>query len=123
MERETKRLVPREERITINHEFASVDEFVAEYVTNISRSGVFIRTRHPLPVGTKVNLRFSVIMDELEVIEGVGEVVRLQERPKGMGVVFTELTSHSQSLVEKLLTTKGVRERPRRRPPPPPGKK
>ena len=96
--------VPREERITINHEFASVDEFITEYVTNISRSGVFIRSKDPLPVGTKVNLRFTLIMNEIETIEGLGEVVRVSHRPAGMGVTFVKLTSYSERLIEKLIT-------------------
>ena len=100
-----KKLVPRDDRVTINHEFGSVDQFIAEYVTNISRSGVFIKTRSPLAVGTKVNLKFTVIMEDLEVIEGIGEVVRVQlDEPVGMGVVFIELTSHSQGLVTRLMT-------------------
>ncbi|SRR6266567_9468392 len=104
MAKPTRKLVPRDDRVTVNHEFASVEEFVTEYVSNISRSGVFIRTRHPLDVGTKVNLRFTVIMDELETIEGIGEVVRVQVEPPGMGVVFVTLTSHSQDLINKLMT-------------------
>jgi uncharacterized protein (TIGR02266 family) len=105
----TKKLVPRDDRITIHHEFTSVEEFIAEYVTNISRSGVFIKTRHPIEPGTKVNLRFTVIMDELETIEGIGEVVRVQrEAPTGMGVVFLTLTSHAQDLVSKLITRRPV---------------
>jgi uncharacterized protein (TIGR02266 family) len=124
MSKATKKLVPRDDRITINHEFSSVDQFIAEYVTNISRSGVFIRTKNPLPIGTKVNLKFSVIMDELETIEGIGEVVRMQEDPQGMGVVFVTLTSHSQDLIAKLITKRRIGERPRtRNPPPPPTKK
>jgi uncharacterized protein (TIGR02266 family) len=97
-------MIPREERITINHEFESVDQFITEYVTNISRSGVFIRSKDPLPVGTKVNLRFTVITKEIETIEGVGEVVRVSHDPPGMGVTFTKLTSYSQNLIEKLIT-------------------
>jgi hypothetical protein len=61
---------PREERRVVNREFASVEEFILEYVTNISRSGAFIRSTGPLPVGRRVSLRFSVVMDELEIIEG-----------------------------------------------------
>jgi len=38
-----------EERVTINKEFESFDAFIHEYVTNISRSGVFIRSKDPLP--------------------------------------------------------------------------
>jgi hypothetical protein len=129
-----RKLVARDDRVMINHEFASVAEFIAEYVTNISRSGVFIKTRAPLSIGTKVNLRFTVLIDDLETIEGVGEVVRVQE--DGMGVVFVELTSHSQDLVSKLITRRHIGERPARAPtgkpvtqraasvpPPPPPKK
>jgi uncharacterized protein (TIGR02266 family) len=97
----------QETRRTINHEFRSVDQFIHEYVTNISRSGVFIRSDDPLPVGTLVNLRFTVILDELETIEGIGEVVRVElggdGGQRGMGVVFTQLTQVSKELIERIL--------------------
>ena len=94
------------DRLTINKEFESFDAFIQEYVTNISRTGVFIRAQEPLAVGTKVNLRFTVIMDDIETIEGVGKVVRVQDDPPGMGVVFRELSTYSQHLIERLLTVK-----------------
>ena len=109
MSRPTRKLVPRDDRITINHEFASVEEFISEYVTNISRSGVFIKTKRPLDVGTQVNLRFTVIMDDLETIEGIGEVVRVSAKPPGMGVVFVTLTAHSHDLITKLITRRRAR--------------
>jgi uncharacterized protein (TIGR02266 family) len=96
----------QETRVTINKAFDSFDQFIQEYVTNISRSGVFIKTKQPLPVGTMVNLRFSVIMDDVESIEGEGEVVRVETDPPGMGVVFRKLSGYSQNLIEKLLTAK-----------------
>ena len=99
-----KRSRRTEERVTINKEFESFDAFIHEYVTNISRKGVFIRSKNPLAVGTKVNLRFTVIMDDIEIIEGTGEVVRVENDPPGMGVVFNELTSYSKNLIEQLLT-------------------
>ena len=92
-----------EDRLTINKEFESFDAFIQEYVTNISKTGVFIRTQSPLPVGTKVNLCFSVITDTVETIEGEGEVVRVETNPAGMGVVFRELSTYSRELLEKLL--------------------
>jgi hypothetical protein len=118
-----RRLVPRDERTTVNVEFASIDELITEYVSNISRSGVFIRSKNPLPVGTKVDLKFTVILDDVETIEGIGEVVRVSQSPKGMGVVFISLSSVSQTLVGRVLTRR-AEGRPRRRttPPPPPGK-
>ena len=92
-----------DERVTINKEFESFDAFIQEYVTNISRTGVFIKSQQPLPIGTQVNLRFTVIMDDIETIEGVGEVVRVETSPAGMGVVFRELSTYSKGLIEKLL--------------------
>jgi Tfp pilus assembly protein PilZ len=93
----------QEERVTINKEFESFDAFIHEYVTNISRSGVFVRSKKPLEIGTKVNLNFTVIMDDIETIEGVGEVVRVESDPPGMGVVFTELSRYSKAIIERLL--------------------
>ena len=91
------------DRVTINKEFSSFDAFLEEYVTNISRSGAFIRSKTPLPIGTKVNLMFTVIMDDIETIEGIGEVVRVEENPPGMGIVFREVSSYSKGIIERLL--------------------
>ena len=94
----------KDERVTINKEFASFDAFLEEYVTNISRTGAFIRSKSPLPIGTKVSLMFTVIMDDIETIEGVGEVVRVEEG--GMGVVFREIGSASKAILDRLLIAK-----------------
>lgn len=94
----------RDERVTINKEFDSFDQFIQEYVTNISATGAFIKSDTPLPVGTEVNLRFTVIMDDIETIEDVGRVVRVVQDPPGMGVVFLRLSGYSEQLIQKLLT-------------------
>lgn len=94
----------RNERVTLNKDFESFDQFMTEYVTNVSRSGVFIKSQAPLPIGSLVNLRFTVVLDNVEVIDGVGEVVRVESDPPGMGVVFRELSSYSSRLIERLLT-------------------
>lgn len=96
----------KNERVTINKEFESFDQFISEYVTNLSRSGAFIRTSTPLPVGTEVDLRFTVVLDGVETIEGVGEVVRIETSPPGMAVVFKRLDKYSERLIEKLLTAR-----------------
>lgn len=97
----------QDQRITLNKEFESFDAFVHEYVTNVSRSGAFIRSKTPLPLGTEVDLRFTVIMEDVEAIEGKGKVVRVQDDPAGMGVVFVELSKYSEKLLSKLLTMHG----------------
>jgi uncharacterized protein (TIGR02266 family) len=98
----------RDPRLVVNREFRSVEEFIAEYVSNISRSGAFIRTDEPLPVGTRVQLRFTLLLDDIETIEGEGEVVRLVKasgrQRGGMGVVFTSLSAYSKQLIERLVT-------------------
>ena len=96
-------------RVTVNREFETIHEFIAEYVSDISRTGVFIRSDDPLPAGTRVDLRFTVIAGDFETIEGIGEVVRVVEpgtegESAGMGVVFVELTKYSAGLIERLLT-------------------
>src|SRR6187402_951639 len=93
----------KDTRLTINKEFDSFDQFIQEYVTNVSASGAFIKTSTPLPIGSEVTLRFTVVMDDVEVIEGIGEVVRVESDPPGMGVVFKKLSSYSEKLIQKLL--------------------
>ena len=94
-------------RVTINKQFDSFDQFVNEYVTNVSGTGVFVRSDTPLPVGTEITLKFSVVLDQIETIEGTGLVIRVQENPRGMGVVFKELDAYSKELVERLLVARG----------------
>lgn len=102
----------RAERVVVNRDFAAVEDHINEYVTNVSVSGAFIRSRDPLPVGTRVNLRFSIILDEIETIEGVGEVVRVSTAPLGMAVAFRKLTSSSQDLIQRLCHGRPRHERP-----------
>ena len=94
-------------RVTINKQFDSFDQFVSEYVTNVSGTGVFVRSDTPLPIGTEITLKFSVVLDQIETIEGTGVVIRVQENPRGMGVVFQELDAYSKELVERLLVARG----------------
>ena len=76
----------QEARVTINKEFDSFDQFVREYVMNISRSGVFIKTPTPLAVGSLVNLQVTVVMDGIETIEGEGGTGGRGKREEGSGM-------------------------------------
>lgn len=99
-------MVPRAERIRVNQEFQSVDSHLSEYVTDVSRTGAFIRSKDPLPVGTRVNLKFALLIDEIEIIEGVGEVVRVQQADdvggQGMAVLFRRLSEPSIKLLDRV---------------------
>lgn len=93
------------ERLSCNQEFQSLEN-MREYVTNLSKDGVFVRSDDPMPVGTLVKLSFTVITEDgFETIRGIGEVVRLSSNPRGMGLIFVELEPESQTLVQRLLST------------------
>jgi uncharacterized protein (TIGR02266 family) len=99
-------------RVMINHEFECIEDYIAEYVSNISQGGVFIRSKNPLSVGTRVTLQFSVILDDFAEICGEGEVVRVDRSPEntGMGVAFTRLDADSKDLVDEICRRAGLEE-------------
>ncbi len=39
----------------------------------------------------------------METIEGLGEVVRVEDNPPGMGVVFREISAYSKAIIDRLL--------------------
>jgi Tfp pilus assembly protein PilZ len=72
-------------------------------VSNISTSGVFVRCGEKVAIGTHVNLNFTVLTDDIETITGIGEVVRVQENPSGIGVEFRSLSEESMAIIERLV--------------------
>ena len=109
---------PREPRtpvgLRVKLSYGSVDEFAERFATNISRGGVFIRTREPKPVGTQVDLEIRLATGE-SVIRSRGVVRWVAEaNPKarppvapGMGIQFLHLDENSRQLVERMV---GARE-------------
>jgi c-di-GMP-binding flagellar brake protein YcgR len=101
--------IPRAARVRINEEFAPVEAYINEYVADLSTTGVFIRSKDPLPVGTRVNLKFSVILDELHVVEAAGEVMRHSARPLGMGVAFRSVAPAAQKVIARAIRERRAR--------------
>ncbi|HET9595707.1 MAG TPA: TIGR02266 family protein, partial [Anaeromyxobacteraceae bacterium] len=117
--------------------FGSVDEFIERYALNISRGGIFVRTRDPRPPGTAVAFDIRLATGE-RVIRGRGLVKWTTPpsapgeppRAPGMGIKFVELDAASRTLVDLIVATRGEEARsdepPRPRgapissPPPPP---
>lgn len=95
----------------IKLKYPDVDTFIQKYAVNISRGGIFIATKQPKPVGTR--LRFEFLLANAEttsIIRGDGTVQWTREfdpeaptRAHGMGVKFTRLDTDSQALVERAL--------------------
>ncbi len=96
----------RDDRLAINAEFRDVDALLAEYAVDVSPTGCFLRSRNPLPVGTLVSLRFTIVDAGLAVIEGQGKVVRAVHSgvDAGMGVRFTKLSDEARAHIERLFT-------------------
>jgi uncharacterized protein (TIGR02266 family) len=101
---------PRQKRVDINLEFDSLER-LTEYVSNISKSGCFIRAQEPWPVGTKLNLRFTVLLEDPEILDGIGEVVRVSDDPRGMGVKFVQVSAAGQRVIERVLQTQKAKRR------------
>lgn len=87
--------------VDLEVDYASEDNFLFAYITDISATGIFIRTTTPEPAGTHLNLRFE---DGLDSFELEGEVIWVNAyRPgapdnldPGMGVRFANLDDETK---------------------------
>lgn len=92
--------------VDLEVDYASEDNYLFAYITDISVTGIFIRTTSPEAPGTHLNLRFSP--DDSGPIECEGEVIWVNPfRPgardnlhPGMGIRFAGL---DDELRERLL--------------------
>ena len=81
-------------RLQLPIEYDRLNELLSDYTHNISRGGTFIRTDHPLEVGTV--LSFAIRAPELSepiLLKGVVRWVvqaskTTDHRPAGMGIAF-----------------------------------
>jgi len=99
--------------LVVRLSYGTVGEFVDKFAVNISRGGIFIRTREPRPVGTLLALELKLQTGET-VLRGQGVVRWVQAESAtasppnapGMGVQFTDLDGPSRALVERMVTLK-----------------
>lgn len=98
--------------LKIKFKSASIDQFIERYSVDVSRGGIFIRTKEPLAVGTPLRFEFQ-LQDGTALIGGDGTVVwnrapdpNRQNVVPGMGVRFDKLTPDSQRVLERILADK-----------------
>lgn len=75
--------------IELKVDYKKLNSFFADYTKNISKGGTFIKTKKPLPIGTRFLFKLTVPRRD-EPFELLGEVVWSQgdgEEP-GMGIRF-----------------------------------
>ena len=103
--------------ITLKIKFKSsnLDQFIERYSVDVSRGGIFIRTKEPLPVGTQLRFEFQ-LQDASSLIAGDGTVVWIREHDParqgvapGMGVRFDKLAAESQQVLDRILSEKQKR--------------
>jgi len=93
------------------------DTFLYASITNVSELGIFVRTREPLEVGTKLMLRFEPPGAEASfALEGTVQWVNpvrvlSDNRNPGMGILFVGITPEDRErLVAAVRTIAYVRD-------------
>ena len=98
--------------LKVRFKSATLDEFIEQYSVDISRGGIFIKSKSPMSVGTLLKFEFQ-LKDESRLIHGVGRVVWRRdesdagEDPPGMGIKFIKMDPESRGLVEKMAQARG----------------
>src|SRR5689334_2838880 len=95
--------------VDLEVDFASEDNYLFAYITDINVTGIFVRTTSPESPGTQLNLRFSP--DDSGPIELEGEVIWVNPfRPgtpdnlhPGMGIRFVGLDDESRDRLFRLI--------------------
>ncbi|MCX5859112.1 MAG: TIGR02266 family protein [Proteobacteria bacterium] len=96
--------------IQLDVRYQSLEGFISDYSMNISQGGLFISTRNPLPLGTRIALKVGFPDAEVPLnIEG--EVVWVSEYDKksksnlipGMGIQFRNLDNLEKKRIEDFI--------------------
>ena len=88
--------------------YRTVDGFITDWAVNISKGGIFINTRTPLAVGTKVKLIIS-LPDAAFPFDLTGRVTRIHEYDNttnlvpGMGLEFVDVDDDKKVRIEKFV--------------------
>jgi type IV pilus assembly protein PilZ len=96
--------------IELKVDYKKLNSFFADYTKNISKGGTFIKTKKPLPIGTRFLFKLSVPQRN-DPFELVGEVVwsTTEGDEPGMGIKFVYSDDRQRSdfegLVEALMST------------------
>jgi uncharacterized protein (TIGR02266 family) len=94
--------------LKVKYKSATVDDFIEQFGTDVSRGGIFIKTKKPLEAGALLKFEFQ-LQDGSAVLHGVGRVAwrRLEQQarpdlPAGMGIKFFKLSDQSRVVVERI---------------------
>ena len=98
--------------VRIRLRLASFDAFIDKFAANVTRGGVFIASRTPLPIGSTFAFEIQLAGGEV-ALAGDGKVTWVKafdpaapQKPHGMGVQFLRLDNPSRELLNKMLARK-----------------
>ena len=95
--------------IELKVDYKKLNSFFADYTRNISKGGTFIKTKKPLPIGTRFLFRLTV-PQRVPAFELLGEVVwaTTEGEAAGMGIKFVysndQQRTDFEGLVERLMS-------------------
>lgn len=95
-------------RFPVEIKLESMDQFLSEYISDISAGGIFIATDKPFERGSIVDIEFSLKEEAKHFFKVRGVVVRVHDEEsghsiRGMGIKFIEITEQSRDLMRDLL--------------------
>jgi uncharacterized protein (TIGR02266 family) len=100
--------------VRIRLRFASFDALIDKFAPNVTRGGVFLASRTPLPIGSTFAFEIQLAGGEV-ALAGDGKVTWVKafdpaapQKPHGMGVQFLRLDNPSRELLNKILARKAA---------------
>jgi len=111
-ENDERRSAPRvSAHLHLHLVYEDLDELVESYSRDISEGGIYVKTENPLPIGSKVQLKISIVHQELMYIDALCEVVHADEKngadpSRGMGVRFIEISPEGQQFIREFVLSR-----------------
>ncbi|MCP4449755.1 MAG: TIGR02266 family protein [Myxococcales bacterium] len=107
--------------VDLEVDYGNADNFLFSYISDISETGIFIRTNTPEKPGTRLNLRFMPNDGNRQILQLEGEVIWVNglrpENPDnlnpGMGVNFVDLDRDSRHRLVEYIKTFAFLEDPK----------
>jgi len=99
--------------VNILIQYQTPDQFFQDYIKNVSLGGLFIETESPLPVGTKLNIPFSLpemknpIITDGIVVHAMKVGKKAKPAAGGMGIRFSDLNNKCKQSLESYLQRHG----------------
>jgi uncharacterized protein (TIGR02266 family) len=95
---------------TLSLTYKDQQSFVKAYVSNVSSSGLFIKTPNPLKEGERFHLRLQLpdvpepIKVSCEVVWARNQAKATEKNPAGMGVKFIEMSKRDKETLDRFIS-------------------